>query len=156
MTRQQGDNTMKTHNNTAYGGPRKTVEALKVLVVDDDPFQLEFIAEVLRGLGVLDITLAASSEQALQAQNRYRDGTPFDLLLCDLHMPGMDGFQLMEAIASAGYKGALIIVSGQGLTRRAASTPSTRPAAKANDSAETICSSGASRRSRMTSSTGLA
>ena len=51
MTRQQGDNTMKTHNNTAYGGPRKTVEALKVLVVDDDPFQLEFIAEVLRGLG---------------------------------------------------------------------------------------------------------
>jgi len=116
LTRQQGDNTMKTHNNTAYGGPRKTVEALKVLVVDDDPFQLEFIAEVLRGLGVLDITLAASSEQALQAQNRYRDGTPFDLLLCDLHMPGMDGFQLMEAIASAGYKGALIIVSGQGST----------------------------------------
>jgi CheY-like chemotaxis protein len=107
---------MKTNKKAAYAGARKTVGALKVLVVDDDPFQLEFIAEVLRSLGVLDITLAASSELALQAQNRYRDGAPFDLLLCDLHMPGMDGFQLMEAISGAGYKGALIIVSGQGST----------------------------------------
>lgn len=107
---------MKTNKKAAYAGARKTVGALKVLVVDDDPFQLEFIAEVLRSLGVLDITLAASSELALQAQNRYRDGAPFDLLLCDLHMPGMDGFQLMEAIAGAGFKGALIIVSGQGST----------------------------------------
>ena len=107
---------MKTNKKAAYAGARKTVGALQVLVVDDDPFQLEFIAEVLRSLGVLDITLAASSELALQAQNRYRDGAPFDLLLCDLHMPGMDGFQLMEAIAGAGFKGALIIVSGQGST----------------------------------------
>ena len=107
---------MKTNKKAAYAGARKTVGALKVLVVDDDPFQLEFIAEVLRSLGVLDITLAASSELALQAQNRYRDGAAFDLLLCDLHMPGMDGFQLMEAIAGAGFKGALIIVSGQGST----------------------------------------
>ena len=91
----------------------KTAGALKVLVVDDDPFQLEFIADVLRSLGVQDITLAAGSDQALQAQNRFKSGTPFDLLLCDLHMPGKDGFQLMEGMAAAGYKGALIIVSGQ-------------------------------------------
>lgn len=28
-------------------------------------------------------------------------------------MPGMDGFQFMESVASAGFAGALIIVSGQ-------------------------------------------
>jgi CheY-like chemotaxis protein len=91
----------------------KTVGALKVLVVDDDPFQLELIGDTLRSLGIIDITLAASSDQALQAQARFKTGTPFDLLLCDLHMPGKDGFQMMEAMASAGYRGAVIIVSGQ-------------------------------------------
>ena len=91
----------------------KTVGALKVLVVDDDPFQLEFIGDTLRSLGIIDITLAASSDQALQAQARFKTGTPFDLLVCDLHMPGKDGFQMMEAMATAGYRGAVIIVSGQ-------------------------------------------
>ena len=91
----------------------KTVGALKVLVVDDDPFQLELIGDTLRSLGIVDITQAASSDQALQAQARFKTGTPFDLLVCDLHMPGKDGFQMMEAMASAGYRGAVIIVSGQ-------------------------------------------
>ena len=91
----------------------KTAGALKVLVVDDDPFQLELIGDTLRSLGIVDITLAASSDQALQAQARFKTGTPFDLLVCDLHMPGKDGFQMMEALATAGYRGAVIIVSGQ-------------------------------------------
>ena len=91
----------------------KTVGALKELVVDDDPFQLELIGDTLRSLGIVDITLAASSDQALQAQARFKTGTPFDLLVCDLHMPGKDGFQMMEALATAGYRGAVIIVSGQ-------------------------------------------
>jgi len=107
---------MSTVSRTHTTQARKSIGVLKVLVVDDDPFQLEFIADVLRSLGVHDITLAASSDQALQAQNRFKGVTPFDLLLSDLHMPGKDGFQLMEAMATAGYKGALIIVSGQDST----------------------------------------
>ena len=91
----------------------KNLGALKVLVVDDDPFQLELITDVLRSLGVHDITQAANADQAVQAQNRFQTGSLFDLMLCDLHMPGKDGFQLMEAMAGAGYKGAVIIVSGQ-------------------------------------------
>jgi len=102
-----------TSPKTSSKTPLKAIGTLKVLVVDDDPFQLEFITEVLRSLGVSDITQAADTDQAVQAQQRFRSASPFDLLLCDLHMPGKDGFQLMEAMAGAGYKGAVIIVSGQ-------------------------------------------
>ena len=85
--------------------------ALKVLLVDDDSFQLELISDILKSLGITDITLAASGAQALQAMSGKT--TAFNLLVMDLHMPGMDGFQFMESVASAGYNGALIIVSGQ-------------------------------------------
>lgn len=84
--------------------------ALKVLLVDDDSFQLEMIANILEGLGVTHITMADSGEQALQ---QLAAPAHFDLMLLDLRMPGMDGFKFMDALTSAGYRGALIIVSGQ-------------------------------------------
>ena len=88
-----------------------TRNALRVLLVDDDSFQLEMISGILQGLGIADITQASSGEQALQklsgGQQRY------NLVLLDLHMPGMDGFKFMESLAQVGFSGGLIIVSGQ-------------------------------------------
>lgn len=86
--------------------------AIQALVVDDDPFQLELISDVLSAVGVLQITTAASGAQALTLLGAQPDR--FNLMLLDLHMPGMDGFQFMEALANAGFTGGLIIVSGQG------------------------------------------
>jgi len=91
--------------------PNMSRNALKVLLVDDDTFQLELLTEILRGLGVSDITQAAGGTVALQklADSPNR----FNLMLLDLHMPDMDGFQFMESVAKTGFTGGLIIVSGQ-------------------------------------------
>jgi CheY-like chemotaxis protein len=98
---------------TPLRNPPKTRDLLRVLVVDDDPLQLEINADLLRSLGLLDITTAISGDLALKAVSRAPGSAAFDLMLCDLYMPHMDGFQFMEAVARNGFSGALIIVSGQ-------------------------------------------
>ncbi len=89
---------------------RSSNARLRVLIVDDDPFQRELLSDMLHTLGVRDIASAASGEQALAlVAGRMRQP---DLLLCDLQMPGMDGYAFMAALAGLGFAGALMIISG--------------------------------------------
>lgn len=88
--------------------PRNT---LKVLVVDDDPFALEVLTMLLRELGIRDITTAADGALALQALEQKKSA--YDLMLSDLHMPNMDGFEFIVAATKVGFTGGLVIVSGQ-------------------------------------------
>jgi CheY-like chemotaxis protein len=81
------------------------------LLVDDDTFQLELLSAILRNLGLTDITAVQGGAPALE--KLARNGAHFDLILMDLHMPGMDGFQFMEALGKTDFAGELIIVSGQ-------------------------------------------
>lgn len=101
---------MTAPNTIATSATPVHLNALKVLLVDDDSFQLEMISEVMTSLGVSDITTVDSGEQALQHLSGQER---FNLMLLDLHMPGMDGFKFMDALTKVGYAGALIIVSGQ-------------------------------------------
>jgi CheY-like chemotaxis protein len=90
--------------------PRSRGQA-RVLVLDDDSFQLDLLTELLKSLGFLDLTCVTSSAEAIRKMAAKPNS--FDLVLIDLHLPGEDGFHFMEGLSKADYKGALIIVSGQ-------------------------------------------
>ena len=93
----------------ACADPILAIERLR-LQWPDVFVQRELIAGTLESLGVHQITQAASGDLALQ---KLTAAHGFNLLLLDLHMPGIDGFQFMEALVNTHYAGALIIVSGQ-------------------------------------------
>lgn len=66
-----------------------------VLVVDDDPLILRVVATVL-DLEEYEVVTATSAEEAL---DRLESARP-DLVVSDVMMPEMDGFELCEKIRS--------------------------------------------------------
>ncbi|HEX8947137.1 MAG TPA: response regulator [Candidatus Paceibacterota bacterium] len=83
-----------------------------VFLVDDDRFLLDMYALKFRKAGHV-ATAFHSGEEMLAA---LRKKPQIDAVLLDIIMPGMDGFQLLEAIRKEGLaEGAKIIVlSNQG------------------------------------------
>lgn len=64
----------------------------RVLVVDDETRLLEATVRLLRGRGY-DVAATESGEEALKQLAEAR----FDLLLLDIRMPGIDGFELLRS-----------------------------------------------------------
>ncbi len=65
----------------------------RVLAIDDDPSILHLVAHLLGNAGY-DVEQAAAGEQGLE---RIRAAAP-DLVLCDIQMPGLDGFQVLDRV----------------------------------------------------------
>jgi signal transduction histidine kinase/ActR/RegA family two-component response regulator len=71
---------------------------LRVLVVDDNPTNQEVARALLSAIGV-DVETAGGGEESLAALTAAR----FDLVLMDIHMPGMNGVEALAAIRAGGY-----------------------------------------------------
>lgn len=66
---------------------------MKALLVDDDPLQLHMSTELLRQKGIV-CTSCNDPTKVLE----YLEKERFDIILSDIQMPGMDGFELIEQI----------------------------------------------------------
>jgi polar amino acid transport system substrate-binding protein len=70
----------------------------RLLLVDDNPAAREILAHLVRGLG-LDPVSADSGREALeQLAQAAVQGQPFDFVLLDWQMPGMDGYECAQKI----------------------------------------------------------
>jgi signal transduction histidine kinase len=94
---------------TAVGKPR-------ILLIDDEPMVLKALARSLRETGA--VAVARGGQAALSELAR---GAHFDVVVCDLMMPEMDGPATYEAIVAArpGLKHRFVFCSGGVFTPRA-------------------------------------
>jgi PAS domain S-box-containing protein len=69
----------------------------RILIVDDQDSNISLLQQLLKEAGYNDVASTNQPHEvcALHQKNRY------DLILLDLHMPAMDGFQVMEGLKAA-------------------------------------------------------
>jgi PAS domain S-box-containing protein len=65
-----------------------------ILIVDDQEANIILLQQLLAAAGYTNVT-ATSNPTGVAAQHRKHN---YDLILLDLQMPGMDGFQVMDAL----------------------------------------------------------
>jgi len=94
---------------------------IKILVVDDEPAIAESLSEILQAAGY-EVATSASGEDAVRLAERFSP----EVLLSDVLMPGMNGFELALRIKAMLPDCRLLLFSGQASTAQLAREESER------------------------------
>ncbi len=86
----------------------------RILVVDDDPMIQKLLSGILTEADC-EVTTACDGEEGL---NRVDEHT--DVILLDLAMPRMDGFEFLKKYRSTSYDAKIIVISGAGRVKNVA------------------------------------
>lgn len=87
------------------------MNALSVLIIEDSKAQRLFLLDLCRQMGITDIAEADNGRSALTVLDSRT--AAFDLLICDLEMPDIDGIELINLLAARNIRSGLIIASGR-------------------------------------------
>lgn len=78
--------------------PRYDLSGLRVLVVDDNATNRRFLTELTSSWKMAPSTVESGETALRKLRSAAAAGTPYDIAIIDLMMPGMDGFTLGEEI----------------------------------------------------------
>ncbi len=106
----------------AQNGPRSTTRmtnirlSSRILLAEDGPDNRRLISYLLCKAGA-EVTLAEDGEQAVRLTLAAdAEGLPFDLILMDMIMPGMDGMQATRALREAGLTLPIIALTANAMS----------------------------------------
>jgi CheY-like chemotaxis protein/signal transduction histidine kinase/HAMP domain-containing protein len=77
--------------------PLPTLKGLRVLVVDDNINAREILKDQLESFG-FNVSIATSGKKGLKELEKTSDANPYDLVLMDWKMPGMNGIEASRRI----------------------------------------------------------
>lgn len=92
--------------------------AAKVLIVDDQEASVLLLVRALKGAGYTSLFATSNPREVAELHREH----VFDLIVLDLIMPGMDGFEMMESlkpVETGGYLPVLVITAQPGHKLRA-------------------------------------
>ena len=92
-----------------------TLDGRKILVTDDEPDERDFLVAILEDAGAT-VLKAHNGNEALELAEAEQP----EIVTLDINMPGMDGFQILDALQNNGFRKdmKICIVSGRPELRR--------------------------------------
>jgi len=96
--------------------PRAAVDlSARVLLCEDGPDNQRLIAFLLEKAGA-EVTVAENGQVGMQQALQAREaGRPFDVILMDMQMPVLDGYQATQRLRGAGYDGPIIALTAHAM-----------------------------------------
>jgi len=85
-------------------------QSARILIVDDAEVNVRLLARLLASAGYIAVTTTTDPRAVLKLYREHR----YDLILLDLQMPGLDGFEVMaqlETIETEGYLPVLVLTA---------------------------------------------
>jgi CheY-like chemotaxis protein/HPt (histidine-containing phosphotransfer) domain-containing protein len=103
----------------AAASPAQALQIVKltgrVLLAEDGPDNRVLISYYLREVG-LDVTMVENGLLARDAAlHAKREGEPFDLILMDMQMPEMDGYEATRHLRAAGYHRPIVALTAHAM-----------------------------------------
>jgi signal transduction histidine kinase len=90
-----------------------SLEKVRVLVGEDSPDYITLMSAYLKRAGA-NVSIAENGTQVLE---KLKD-QDFDVLLVDIQMPEMDGYEVVKRLRMAHYRGPIIAVTAHALTEQ--------------------------------------
>lgn len=82
-----------------------------IMVIDDDPFVLGVLNHQLTSLGCQHLLTCREARHAMDVMEAAE--AVVELIFCDLDMPDIDGIEFVRFLGSIGYRGGVVLVSGE-------------------------------------------
>ncbi|WP_026836428.1 chemotaxis protein CheW [Limisalsivibrio acetivorans] len=99
----------RSRKKKASKAEKKSDKSVNVLVVDDSATDRKIMHRLLDSTGWVGVTEVSSGKDAL----RYLDSNEPDIIITDIMMPEIDGYELARMIREKGFDNPIIAVSGR-------------------------------------------
>ena len=80
---------------------------MKILIIDDDRSIRNSLSEILEEEGFY-VEACEDGKQGIEAALKDR----FDVIFCDIKMPGIDGVEVLKKLVAEGIDSAIVMISG--------------------------------------------
>ena len=86
------------------------LRAVRALVVDDNQTNRRILEGMLKSWQMIPVCVAGGEEALAELASAQNTGIPFGIIVTDMHMPKMDGFELVEQIRTRRELGTAVIM----------------------------------------------